>query len=168
MLEALLVLVLSAHLLATNLAGAAPLVAMWLDRRQARRSDSLAGEIGRYLLGQSLIWLTVGIALGAATLGLVWLVEWETFYDAARRLPAARYWWGVPELVFYYVCVAAYLYLWKSPSTAWLVGLRRFLGLLAATNVLYHFPLLFTVISVYGAGGGRSRAARVPSRDPRP
>jgi hypothetical protein len=148
--QLLLVLLLSVHLLAANLAGAAPLVSMWFDWREARRDDALAGDLGRYLLRQALVWLTVGIALGAATLGLVWLVEWETFYGAASRLPAARFWWGLPELAFYYVCVAAYVHLWRSSAAAWRVGLRRFLGLVAATNLLYHFPLLFTVIGVYG------------------
>jgi hypothetical protein len=152
LLETLLVLVLSIHLLAANLAGAGPLVAIWLDVRETRRHDALAGEVGRYLARQSLIWLSVGVALGAATLGLVWLVNWESFYETARRLPASRFWWAVPELAFYYVCMGAYLYLWKSPDASgpWRAGLRRALGLLAATNLLYHFPLLFTVIGVYG------------------
>jgi hypothetical protein len=56
------------------------------------------------------------------------------------------------------------LYLWKAPvamvaaaaapiTTRRLV-LRRTLGVLAATNLLYHFPLLFTVIGVYSARDG--------------
>ena len=161
LIETLLVLVLAAHLLAANLAGAAPLVCIWLDRRETRLHDALAGDLGRYLARQSLVWLSVALALGAATLGLVWQSDWETFYAAASRLPASRYWWGAAELAFYYACVGGYLLLWRSPGRvpSWCVAVRRLLGLLASTNLLYHFPLLFTVIGVFAT---RPDAAAVP------
>lgn len=151
MLEILLVFVLSFHLLAANLAGAAPLVCVWLDARAVRRHDPLAGELGRYLLRQSLVWLTVAMALGGVTLFFVWLTAWEPFYATARRLPTSRFKWAVPELAVYYICVALYLRWWPTGDGA--SGgrpiARRTMGVLAATNLLYHFPLLFTVIGVY-------------------
>jgi hypothetical protein len=151
LLDTLLVLVLAAHLLAANLAGAAPLVCIWLDVRETRRSDLLAGELGRYLIRQSIVWLTAGLALGGSTLAVVWAAQWEPFYETASRIPAARFWWAVPELAFYFYCVAMYLRWWAGPGTsaAWRVVMRRVLGVLAATSLLYHFPLLFTVIGVY-------------------
>jgi hypothetical protein len=151
LLQILLVLVLAFHLLAANLAGAAPLVCVWLDAREARRSDPLAGELGRYLLRQSLIWLTAALALGGVTLLLVWLTAWEPFYGTASRLPAGRFWWAAPELGVYYLCVALYLKWWpaQTPATRGRMRARRVMGIFAATNLLYHFPLLFTVIGVY-------------------
>ncbi|HVU88491.1 MAG TPA: hypothetical protein VHD36_14310 [Pirellulales bacterium] len=151
MLDILLVIVLAFHLLAANLAGAAPLVCVWLDARAVRRQDRLAGELGAYLLRQSLVWLTAALALGATTLFLVWITAWEPFYATARRLPTSRFWWAIPELAVYYVCVALYLRWWRvgdSASPARRIA-RRTMGFFAATNLLYHFPLLFTVIGVY-------------------
>ncbi len=149
--DILLVLVLAFHLLAANLAGAAPLVCVWLDVRAARRQDRLAQELGCYLLWQSMVWLTVAMLLGAVTLGLVWLTAWEPFYATARRLPTSRFWWAVPELAVYYVCVGLYLRWWRAGNGASRARTfaRRILGVVAATNLLYHFPLLFTVIGVY-------------------
>lgn len=151
LLDTLLVLVLAAHLLAANLAGAAPLVCIWLDIRETRRGDLVAGELGRYLIRQSILWLTAGLALGGSTLALVWAAQWEPFYETAGRIPAARFWWALPELAFYFYCVAMYLRWWTGSGTSptWQVVMRRLLGVLAATNLLYHFPLLFTVIGVY-------------------
>ncbi|MBI2824395.1 MAG: hypothetical protein HYX69_06885 [Planctomycetia bacterium] len=158
LLDTLLVLVLAAHLLAANIAGAAPLACLWLDWREVGRGDALAGELGRYLARQSLVWLSIGIALGAATLALVWLVDWQPFYEAARRIPASRYWWAGPELAVYYGCMWGCLRLWKTPaeSTRWRVWPRRVLVLVAATNLMYHFPLLFTVIDVYSRRVGEA------------
>lgn len=161
LLQILLVVVLATHLIAANLAGAAPLVCIWLDVRQTRRGDDQAGALGRHLARQALVWLTVAIGLGAAALLLVWLTDWETFAATAGRLPASRYWWGIAELGVYYICVGGYLLMWKSPTASghpaaprpatWQVVTRRLLGVLASSNLLYHFPLLFTVIGVFAA-----------------
>ncbi len=153
MLDLVLVLVLAAHLLAANLAGAAPLVAVGLDIRSRRQHDTLAAHTGRYLLQQSLIWLTAGLVLGGLTLAVVYFANWQLFAATASRLPASRFWWAGPEIAVYYLCVALYLWLWKSPADAGSghIVARRTLGVLAATNLLYHFPLLFTVIGVYAS-----------------
>ncbi len=149
----LLVVVLTAHLLAVNFAGAAPLVALWLDGRDVRRGNATAGAVGRWLVWQSLVGLSVGIALGLAALGLVWAIDWERFAASAGRVPVARYWYGVAELAFYFVCMGGYAALWRGgsqrPGTGRVWG-RRALGLMAGTNLLYHFPPLFAVIAAYG------------------
>lgn len=150
--DLLLVVAMTAHLLAVNLAGAAPLVCLWLDWRAVRRDDAVAANLGRWLVRQSLIWLSVGIALGLTTLGLVRLIDWQRFAEAAGRIPASRYWFGVAELAFYFVCMGGYLVLWRdgpAPSRQRIWG-RRMLGLLAGTNLLYHFPPLFAIIGVLG------------------
>ena len=152
-MDLLLIVALAAHLLAVNLAGAAPLVCLWLDWRAVHRDDAAAAELGRWLVRQSLIWLTAGIALGLATLGLVWLLDWQRFAAAAGRVPPARYWYGVAELAFYFVCMGGYLALWRDGATppSWRrTWGRRGLGFSAGTNLLYHFPPLFAVIGALG------------------
>jgi hypothetical protein len=148
--DLLLVLVLSIHLLAANVAAAAPLVCLALDVRDTR-GDLLAGDVGRWLLRMSLIGLAVALALGGGALAIVWLSDWEQFSQAASWVPASRYWWAVPELALYIVCVIAYLKLWKSAGahSRKAIWFRRLLGLVAATNLAYHFPLLFIAIGVY-------------------
>jgi hypothetical protein len=147
----LLVLVLSAHLLAANVAAAAPLVSLALDWRESRLGDRLAGEVGRWLLRLSLSGLAVAMALGGVSLGIDWLTDWDRFSSAAGRIAPSRYWWALPELALYVVCLIAYLMLWKpgKAHTRRAIWLRRTLGLVAATNLAYHFPLLFIAIGVY-------------------
>ncbi len=57
----------------------------------------------------------------------------------------SRFVWAAPELALYYICIVLYLH-WSgreiSTGKAWM---RRILAIVAATNLLYHFPLLFTV-----------------------
>jgi hypothetical protein len=152
--DLLLIVAMSAHLLTVNLAGAAPLVCLWLDWRAVRRDDAAAAELGRWLVRQSLVWLTAGIVLGLATLGLIWLVDWQRFAAAAGRVPPARYWYGVAELAFYFVCMGGYMALWRDGATvpSWRrTWGRRCLGALAGTNLLYHFPPLFAVIGAYAS-----------------
>src|ERR1700710_2313970 len=71
-----LVLVLSIHLLAANVAAAAPLVCLALDVRDTR-GDHLAGDVGRWLLRMSLAGLAVALALGGGALAILWLSDWE-------------------------------------------------------------------------------------------
>jgi len=153
--DLLLVLVLSIHLLAANVAAAAPLVCLALDIRESRRGDALAGDVGRWLLRMSLAGLALALTLGGGALAIVWYSDWERFSRAAAWVPVSRYWWAVPELALYFVCVAAYLKLWKPGVTrsGRAVWLRRALGLVASTNLAYHFPLLFLAIGVYSARG---------------
>lgn len=151
MFDLLLVLVLSIHLLAANVASAAPLVGLALDVRATRRGERLAADVGRWLLCLSLAGLSVALALGCVALAAVWLTDWERFSLAAGWVPASRYWWAVPELALYIVCLIGYLKLWKpgGAETNRVIWLRRGLGLFAATNLAYHFPLLFIAIGVY-------------------
>lgn len=151
MFDVLLVLVLSIHLMAANVAAAAPLVCLALDVRESRRGDALAGDVGRWLLRMSLVGLGVALLLGGGALAVVWLSAWDSFSRAAGWVPASRYYWAVPEMALYVVCLLAYLRLWKPDVRhgAGAIWFRRLLGLLAATNLAYHFPLLFIAIGVY-------------------
>jgi hypothetical protein len=146
MLETLMSILLTAHLLAVNVAGAGPLLAIWLHRRCYRHGDTAAGEIGRRLAKVSVSLLTLGILLGALLLGLMWQSGATTYFDSLRLFPARKYWYTLAELLFYYACMWPYISLWDR------CGARRFwhglLAVLAATNLLYHFPPLMSVIAV--------------------
>src|SRR5258708_4622590 len=103
------IVVLAAHLIAVDLAMIAPLACIWLGSRQSRHGDTLAGALQLRLARQSLAALAVGIGLGTAQVGLLWLAGDRDFFAAVGRVPAGRLWFTLAELVFYAVCMAAYL-----------------------------------------------------------
>jgi hypothetical protein len=154
LLEICLVVVLAVHLMAMNVAAAGPFVCLWLQWREASRGDTLAGKLSEYLARQSLVWFTVGVVLGCVALYLVWILYPRSYFEAAAQIPARRYWFGIAELVFFVACLAGVMAL---PQREGQSGRgRRFwlqwsLGWLAATNLMYHFPPLFALISVLSA-----------------
>ncbi|HVC99077.1 MAG TPA: hypothetical protein VND64_35760 [Pirellulales bacterium] len=152
MFDVVLVLVVTAHLMAVAWAVAGPFVGMWLAWRQRLCDDTAAAVAGKYVLGLSLVALAAAIVLGLAALGLLWWQFRHPYFDAAAQVPPRRYGFGLVELMFSLVCLSA---AWKwSPPVGAAEGAARFwtrwsLVLLAATNLTYHFPPLFTVIGVY-------------------
>ena len=80
-------------------------------------------------------------------MGLVlgWLF-WTTGYAQLWQGPLSyKVKWGLLELAFSLVLLVA-VWFWRSRTTGgrgWLA--RSFLGLLASTNLLYHFPVLFVI-----------------------
>ena len=146
MLEVLLIASLSLHLLAVNVATGGPLVCLWLKRRERKQGDAAAGQLGRYLAWQSVHGAVIGIVLGSLSVGLLWLGDSENFFAAVSAVPRRRLWFGVVELVFFVVCMAVYAAGWQR------IGRRPWLhagiGLLAATDLIYHFPPLFAAIAV--------------------
>ncbi|HEV3418626.1 MAG TPA: hypothetical protein VG056_17525, partial [Pirellulales bacterium] len=142
---ALHTLFLGSHLLAVDLAMAGPLVAIWLEWRETRRGDVLAGRIGRRLAAWSLAAAAVGIGLGLAAIVALAQLESPAYRETLGRVQSYR-WWGVAwELVFYVVCTAAYVLLWERLKRhRWW---HRGLAVLATTNLIWHFPPLFTIIS---------------------
>jgi hypothetical protein len=145
MSDVLLILVFAVHLLAANFAMAGPLVAIWLEWRATKLGDRLAGEVGRRLAIWSIAALVAGALLGLAMVaGLGWL-EPSAYREALDRVPAGRWWSAVGEVAFYLLCIGLYAGLWN-----WFARLRwlhRLLAVLAATNLMYHFPPLFAMIS---------------------
>ena len=154
LLDLLLILTLTPHLAAVGFAGVAPLVALGLEWRGARRENDLPDRVARYLAAQSMLWLCVGMLLGAAALGISWLRGGDAYFDAFRAFPLRRYWFGAAELAFSLGCLALYVR-WRPRKRSGRVG-HRLLALLASTNLLYHFPALFTAVAVLvqrGAAG---------------
>ncbi len=61
-------------------------------------------------------------------------------------MPASRLWFALAEIIFYFGCMAAYILVRRAPRRIPLVA--GLLALLAATDLMYHFPPLFTILTV--------------------
>jgi hypothetical protein len=140
--EIVIIFLLAAHLLCVNVASAGPLVCIWLDWREGR-GDSLAGRTANYLAMLSLITLLAGGLLGLAIAGVSWSDRYQQLWTGPMSYKAV---WGVGEYVFSLLITVAYL-LWRRFASRRLRGVRYFVLLLSGTNLLYHFPFLFTVAS---------------------
>ncbi len=140
-----MIAVLGVHLLAVDLAMAGPLVAVGLQWRARRRQDAVASAGARRLANWSIGAAAVGIALGLTALVLVPHVEAEPYRRALAQVPASRWWFVAGELVFYFVCMAAYVGPWRRMQRwpRW----HALIAILAGTDLMYHFPPLFAVIS---------------------
>lgn len=155
MIEIAIVLVLALHLMCVNVAAAGPLVCLGLEIGEAR-GDALAGRTGRYLAHAAVVLFCLGMLLG---LVLTWLIWDDAFRGTLRVLPR-RVAFGVAELVFSLVLMAAHAVWWrraKQPGPKQRI-LRCLLPFLSGTNLLYHFPFLFFVISDLAAGGNAGTA----------
>ncbi|HEY2147203.1 MAG TPA: hypothetical protein VGH32_04655, partial [Pirellulales bacterium] len=69
MADLALILLLTVHLLAADLAMVGSLVAIWMECRATKRGDSLAGLVGRRLAAWSFAGLIIGPVLGLAIVG---------------------------------------------------------------------------------------------------
>jgi hypothetical protein len=157
---------LAAHLLAVNVASGAPFwtvlcaVGYGRNRRLAQRS-------GLYLSVAGFGALLVGLLLGLALFGIRWTSA-SNFDDAATRLQYKLVWGGA-ELAFSALLSGMSIWLWYERSDAGPASkaknwIRGGIGLVNATNLLYHFPPLFLILrrvaSEVAAGGSESTAIR--------
>jgi hypothetical protein len=145
MSDLLLVIVFTGHLVAVNVAAAGPLLCVAVEWRGTRRGRPDVVAAGRPLAGWSLVGFVAGILIGAALLAILWHGD-GSYWAALHRVPAHRWWFFGGELVFYLACMIAYVVLWDRTrgQRPW----HRLLAILASTNVLYHFPPLFTMLSL--------------------
>jgi hypothetical protein len=147
-------LLLAAHLLCVNVAAGGPLLAAWLDWR-AVRGDLSSARAAAYLARLSLIGLVAGAALGL----IVGWLQWDSDYRALWLGPLSYKLTGaVIEAVFSLVLLVGW-WLWlpgRAGGSRTAAGIRIFLALLASTNLLYHFPLLFSVAARLKASGNTS------------
>jgi hypothetical protein len=150
----ILPLLLALHLICVNVAAAGPLVCLWLEIREGR-GDTLAGRAGRYLAGSAVWLLLAGIALG---LLMGWLL-WSEEYVGALRQVRSRAWYGVWEIGFSLALMLVHAAWWffRPNSGRWERAARCAAPLLSGTNLMYHFPPLFVVISQLSASPPASR-----------
>jgi hypothetical protein len=142
---------LAVHLALVDVAMIGPLAAAWYDWRGAKRGEPVLRELGRRLLLGSLVALVLGMALGGVLLAGRYFTD-PRYMNAAWSVPRDRLWFALAELVFSLTCLAICLALWRR----WQRGrlFHRLLSIAAATNLMTHFPALFTVISLIGTRPG--------------
>ena len=150
----LISLLLAIHLICVNIAAGGPLLAAWLDWR-GTRGDNAAARAAVFLARTSLAGLIAGSALG---LVLGWL-KWNADYSALWLGPLNYKLKGaIIEIAFSFVLILGW-WLWlpgKTGGSRAAMITRSLLALLAATNLLYHFPLLFSVAAHLQAAGQTS------------
>jgi hypothetical protein len=136
-------LLLTAHLLCVNVAAGGPLVAAWLDWR-ASRGDSAAAKAAVYLARASLAGLLVGAVLGV----LIGWMKWDAEYRALWIGPLGYklYWAGIEFLFSTLLMIGWWLWLpGRAGGSFRAMATRGLVAVLASTNLLYHFPVLFSV-----------------------
>lgn len=135
-------LLLAAHLLCVNVAAGGPLVAAWLDWRG--RGDEAAGRAAKWLAGWSLAGLLAGAFLGV----LIGWLKWDAEYRSLWTGPLSyKLHWAAIELIFSLVLMIGW-WLWlpgRAGGGTAIVTVRGLIAILASTNLLYHFPILFSV-----------------------
>ena len=149
MIDLLVIPLLALHLMCVNVAAAGPLVIPWLERRWAR-DDLLARNTGRFLAWASVLLLIIGSLLGL----LVGVAKWTTDYQQVLSQFSSRIYYGVWELAFSLILmVVAAIWLSRARQST-LAGrwIRATIWILATTNLLYHFPFLFALVSDVSAG----------------
>jgi len=149
-MELALIILVAAHLLAVNLAGAGPLVATWIDWRGARRGEPEAATAARTLMSWSIAAAIFGMSLGGAALAqfIYWPPQTHQRYwhYIELEISETRWWFIGGEIVFYFACTVAAAVIWRRANR--LVWVRRILAIAAGTNLLYHFPALFTILAI--------------------
>ena len=145
MVELLLVVAFTAHLVAVNVAAVGPLYCVAVEWRAARRGDAAAQQVARRFAVWAVFGFAVGMAIGGGLLAILWQSD-AAYWSAVERVPAHRWWFFGGEVVFYFVCMVPYVLMWdRAASQRWW---HRLLAVLAATNLLYHFPPLFVMLSL--------------------
>lgn len=151
MLQLIEILLLAVHLLCVNVASGGPLVGAWLDWR-GTRGDEAAASGAAYLGRASIIGLAAGAVLG---LVIGWL-KWDAAYRSLWLGPMSyKLHWAGAEAIFSLVLMVAW-WLWlpgRAGGSGWAMVVRCLLAVLAATNLLYHFPLLFSVAAQLADAG---------------
>jgi hypothetical protein len=147
-------LLLAMHLLCVNVASGGPLVAAWLDWR-GTRGDDAAARAASYLARWSVITLLAGAGLGV----LIGWLKWNGQYRALWLGPLSyKLHWAAIEAVFSLVLMVGW-WLWlpaKAGGGARASAARGLMAVLAATNLLYHFPFLFSVAAHLSDAGETS------------
>lgn len=157
MLQLSLICLLAVHLVVVNVASGGPFVCIWLAAR-ARRGDLAADLVGRKLARWSLDALSLGVLLGISLAALLWWLDERAFFQALARIEPRRLAFGGLELLVYYLLMAWYLASWgRWLRLRWMHPL---IALIAGTNLVYHFPILFTVLAIIAERGETNSVAQ--------
>jgi hypothetical protein len=160
-LVALEIVLLAAHLLCMNIAAGAPLIAMYLEWRD-RRGDAVAPQAAKYLSVCIVVALLIGALLGLAIGWLRWTPEYQQVWQVQLKDKLNT---AIQEFVVSGTLLVVYL-VWRRfvvLPTRWGYIARSVILLLAATNLLYHFPPLLIVAGKLAENGFGSDV-EVPQR----
>jgi hypothetical protein len=145
-LQVVSILLLAVHFIAVDITMAGPLLCIWLASRESRHGDRLAGGLHIELARASLAALTVGVAVGCVELVIFWLADDRDFWRAVAAVAPGRLWFSLAELIFFALCMAGYLWIASRPTKRpWFAAI---LALLAALDLMAHFPPLFTMLNL--------------------
>lgn len=145
---------LSIHLILMNIASVGPLLAIWLDAKSTREQSEPIAFVGRTIGWWSILALILGIVVGLIQGLLIWLQGNEAYFQALHGVWDSKIIYGYWEIVFSLVCMVAYIAWWRFGKRVhrWQRFLSRFFAILAATNLMYHFPTLFTILGLIARG----------------
>jgi hypothetical protein len=134
--------VLTGHLICVNLAAGGPVVWLILESRH-RKGDPPAKKLATVLGLVSVIALLAGAGIGL----LIGWLRWSSDYQALLLQTGSRLWFGVAEWAFSFLLVLGCWLSVRGKSVgrgpSWMRSLLLFL---ACSNLLYHFPVFFTVV----------------------
>jgi hypothetical protein len=154
--DTLVVVAFVLHLIAVDIAAAGPLLCVALEWRGLRRSSADADRLAKRFAKLTLYALAVGASLGGLLL-IILHHRSPAYWSAVERVPAQRWWFAGAEVMFFVACMLCYIALWDR-MRRWPFW-HRLLAIAAATNLMYHFPPLFTMISLLST---RSELADTP------
>src|SRR6185436_5037373 len=96
---------------------------------------------------------------------LVGWIVWKQGLSAVIQRVPSKISYGVLEILFSFILTALQLSSWHfSRGRSWHRPVRMFLAFLAGTNLIYHFPVLFSVLTQLIHGGELS-GATIPSSE---
>ena len=147
------VVLLALHLLCMNVSSAGPLLCIWLHWRGTRNDDAGSVRMAREMAFWSVLSLVVGSLLGVAV-GYLSMVSGDRRLVEILPLFRDKIGWGVLELLCSSVWMLGY-WVWLKflpPKRTVATWLHRSLAVLSATNLLYHFPPLLTVMAQTSRG----------------
>lgn len=153
-MEFVLSLMLAIHLICVNVAAGGPVVAAWLDWR-SRNGDAAAARAAKMLAASAIVAFLLGGLFGFAVGWLKWTPDYASLWLGRLRYKLD---WGVAELLFSLLLMIGH-WLWlpgniaKSNWRRWAFATRTAIALLTTTNLLYHFPPLFSVAARLHAAG---------------
>lgn len=135
------------HLLVIAVAAAGPLLCIPLNAKQLNRKDSAERDaywaLGTTLSRHANIALIVGSVFGLIVAALVWN---DDFHQRCHILKT-RFMWLAVEWVFSCVLLLITHRWWsKRPDGLKPFLFRSLLIVLATTNLLYHFPIIFMLV----------------------
>lgn len=139
---------LAVHLGFMNLSAALPLFASILPALIGRTQPAVAVAYGNQLARQGILMLVLGSLSGLLLAGVMWLAGDRAFFRLMTPF-AYKIHWALWELVFYLVCMSLFVCMGRAGMVRSRSArvTRHLLAVLAATNLLYHFPPLFAVMA---------------------